>query len=103
MPMMVIRPAESGDLTGVYTLAAVASDGITTLPVSKERLLERITASEETLAKDIKTPGSESYFLVLEEYVGLKAEAEKGGEVFPNGKTDEYIEREVIKKGFGEL
>ena len=65
--MMLIRPAESGDLTGVYTLAAVASDGITTLPVSKERLLARIEGSQDALAKDVETPGMESYFLVLED------------------------------------
>ncbi len=65
--MMVIRPAESKDLLGIYTLAAVASDGLTTLPVSKERLLERIRASEESFAKDIREPGSDSYFFVLED------------------------------------
>lgn len=65
--MMLIRPAESRDLNGVYTLAAVASDGLTTLPVSKERLLDRIRASEESFAKKVTEPGSESYFLVLED------------------------------------
>jgi arginine N-succinyltransferase len=65
--MMVIRPAESRDLNGIFTLAAVASDGLTTLPVSKERLLERIRASEASFAKDIREPGSDSYFLVLED------------------------------------
>jgi len=65
--MMLIRPAESKDLLGIYTLAAVASDGLTTLPVSKERLLDRIHASEENFAADIKEPGSHSYFLVLED------------------------------------
>jgi len=43
------------------------------------------------------------YFLVMEEYVSLKLEAEKRGEVFPNGKTDDYVEREIIKKGFGKV
>lgn len=43
------------------------------------------------------------YFLVMEEYVVLKLEAEKEGELFPNGKTSEYVEREVIKRGFGKI
>ena len=65
--MIVIRPAEEKDVVGVYTLAMVASDGLTTLPVSQERLLERIRFSQHCLDQDIKTPGSESYFLVLED------------------------------------
>ncbi|MCH7806027.1 MAG: arginine N-succinyltransferase [Proteobacteria bacterium] len=70
--MMVIRPVESRDLLGIYTLAAVASDGLTTLPVSKERLLERIRASEASFAKDIREPGPDSYFFVLEDTVKEK-------------------------------
>ena len=65
--MIVIRPAEETDLIGIYTLAMVASDGLTTLPVSKERLLGRIRYSQKCLGRDVQTPGSESYFLILED------------------------------------
>lgn len=65
--MMVIRPAASGDLNGIYTLATTASDGITTLPVSKERLLYRIRRSESSFALNIKKPYNEYYFFVLED------------------------------------
>lgn len=66
--MMVIRPAETKDLEELYTLAFEASDGITTLPVSKERLAERIQNSVKAFSAEIKDdPGSLYYFLVLED------------------------------------
>lgn len=65
--MLVIRPAEEKDLVGIYTLAMVASDGITTLPVSQERLLERIRYSQNCFGREVKTPGGEAYFLILED------------------------------------
>ncbi len=66
--MMVIRPVEGKDLNEIYTLAFDASDGITTLPVSKERLAERIQSSQKAFSATVKgDPGSYYYFLVLED------------------------------------
>lgn len=66
--MMLIRPVEGRDLEDLYTLAFDASDGITTLPVSKERLAERILGSQNAFAAKITDdPGSYNYFLVLED------------------------------------
>lgn len=64
--MMVIRPAQSRDLNAIYKLAAVAGEGLTTFPLSRERLAERIQRSLKSFAADVKKPSSEYYFLILE-------------------------------------
>jgi len=65
---MVIRPVCGKDLDDLYTLAFDASDGITTLPVSKERLAERILASQRAFDAEVTDdPGDHYYFLVLED------------------------------------
>lgn len=43
------------------------------------------------------------HFLIMEEYAELKRRAEKKGEEFPNGKTKDYVERELLKKGLDKL
>jgi arginine N-succinyltransferase len=64
--MMVIRPARDRDLNGIYKLAAVAGEGLTTLPLSRERLAARIQRSQRSFAADVKKPDGEYYFLILE-------------------------------------
>lgn len=65
---MVIRPVRDRDLNGIYKLAAVAGEGLTTLPLSRERLAGRIQRSMKSFAADVKKPNSEYYFLVLENF-----------------------------------
>ena len=65
--MFVIRPAMEKDLDKVYTLSMGASDGLTTLPVSKDMIRERIRFSEQCFAAKVREPGAESYLLVLED------------------------------------
>lgn len=64
--MMVIRPARDRDLNGIYKLAAVAGEGLTTLPLSRERLTARVQRSLQSFAADVKKPNTEYYFLILE-------------------------------------
>lgn len=65
--MMVIRPARENDLEAIYALADAAGAGLTTLPTSRKRLISAIKWSEESFKKEVKTPGIEYYFLVLED------------------------------------
>lgn len=65
--MFVVRPAAIEDLDALYELASAAGGGLTTLPASKEALKPRIENSIASFAADIKTPGDEYYFLVLED------------------------------------
>ncbi|AOE49393.1 arginine N-succinyltransferase [Kangiella sediminilitoris] len=64
---MVIRPAQSTDLEDILELAASAGTGLTTLPHNPETISNRITNSQQALSEDIKQPGSECYFFVLED------------------------------------
>jgi len=41
--------------------------------------------------------------LVFDEYARLVKEAQRKGETFPNGKTSEYVEREIVAKGYDKL
>lgn len=65
--MFIIRPAAIEDLDALYELASVAGGGLTTLPASREALQPRIENSVNSFADDIKAPGDEYYFLVLED------------------------------------
>jgi len=42
-------------------------------------------------------------FLIMEEFVRLKHDAEVKGERFPDAKTDEYVRREIIAKKYDRL
>ncbi|HXV73468.1 MAG TPA: arginine N-succinyltransferase, partial [Sphingomonadales bacterium] len=66
--MMVIRPVRDRDLNGIYKLAAAAGEGLTTFPLSRERLAALIQRSLRSFAADVRKPDSEYYFLVLENF-----------------------------------
>jgi len=64
---MVIRPAQNTDLEDILELAASAGTGLTTLPNNPETISNRISNSQKALSQEIKQPGSECYFFVLED------------------------------------
>lgn len=63
----VLRPAALGDLDSVYYLATKAGTGMTNLPADKSILKEKIKRSEHSFHQDVKKPGDQSYFFVLED------------------------------------
>ncbi len=65
--MLVIRPAKPADLPGLERLAGTATPRLTNLPAHRDRLEERITRSQQALAKDVDFPGDENYTFVLED------------------------------------
>lgn len=64
---MVIRPAQSTDLEDILELAASAGTGLTTLPNNPDTISKKIDNSQKALAQDVKQPGSDYYFFVLED------------------------------------
>lgn len=64
--MFVLRPAQLTDLPQVESIAAKSAIGITSLPSSHDRLLEKINNSRYAFASDVDVPGEEIYFFVLE-------------------------------------
>ncbi|SHF71066.1 arginine N-succinyltransferase [Modicisalibacter ilicicola DSM 19980] len=65
--MLVVRPAKPADLPGLERLAGTATPRLTNLPAHRDRLEERITRSQQSLARDIDFPGDDSYTFVLED------------------------------------
>lgn len=70
--MLIMRPARMGDLPEVQRLAADSPVGVTSLPDDRERLAEKIRASEASFAAEVSFNGEESYFFVLEDTVSGK-------------------------------
>lgn len=65
--MIVIRPITSKDL-GIFAEFSFESLlGITTLPRDRDKLLEKIIHSEECFLQDVKKPGQEEYYFVIED------------------------------------
>lgn len=65
--MMLIRPVRESDLDDIYLLSTVATEGLTTLPVSREKLESRIALSLASFRRKVEQPDGESYFLVMED------------------------------------
>ncbi|MCC6076214.1 arginine/ornithine succinyltransferase subunit alpha [Pseudomonas sp. GCM10022188] len=65
--MLIMRPARMGDLPEVQRLAAASPIGVASLPDDRERLAEKIRASEASFAAEVGYNGEESYFFVLED------------------------------------
>lgn len=65
---MVVRAVCEKDLKAIYKLASLAGSGLTTLPLSRERLAQRIQLSQRSFASRLKSPKNEYYFLVLEDF-----------------------------------
>lgn len=70
--MLIMRPARMGDLPEVQRLAADSPIGVTSLPDDRERLAEKIRASEASFAAEVSFNGEESYFFVLEDVASGK-------------------------------
>jgi arginine N-succinyltransferase len=64
--MLMLRPCRAGDLARIEEIAGKSAIGITSLPTDRERLAEKIRASEQSFARET-TIGDETYFLVLED------------------------------------
>lgn len=64
--MMVIRPVERGDLSGLMALAGKTGGGLTSLPVDEKTLSERIERSIKTWQGGLPE-GDRGYVFVLEE------------------------------------
>ena len=73
---MFVRLAKVKDCQEIYELISTGDSGMTTLPKSKEQVLERINWSKRSLNKKIKKPGKDSYLFVLKDnnrIVGISA------------------------------
>lgn len=63
----LLRPAQPADLAGLQRLAAQRAIGISSLPVQREALHERIQSSAQAFASDDAPSGDETYLFVLED------------------------------------
>ena len=64
--MYVLRAAALTDLPQIEAIAANSAIGITSLPPDRDRLMEKISRSRDSLASEVDAPGGEAYFFVLE-------------------------------------
>lgn len=65
--MQVLRPVELTDLAQLQRLAHDSLVGVTSLPDNAERLRQRIIDSCAAMDQDVRAPGPENYFFVLED------------------------------------
>ena len=86
---MFVRLAKVKDCQEIYDLIKTGDSGMTTLPKSKEEVLERINWSKKSINKKIKRPDKDSYLFVLKDnnkIVGISAiytsVSDKGTSVF---------------------
>ena len=63
--MYLVRPAEFANLPDLERLAQQAGIGITNFPANRDRLNDKIAASQRALHTDVVQPGGESYLFVL--------------------------------------
>lgn len=73
---MFVRLAKVKDCQEIFELIKRGDSGMTTLPKSKEEVLERINWSKKSLNKKIKKPNKDSYLFVLKEnnkIIGISA------------------------------
>ncbi|MGB7757769.1 MAG: arginine N-succinyltransferase [Salinisphaera sp.] len=68
--MLIVRPGHPDDLEALEALAASAEPALTNLPAHRERLGERLAASQHALAAPIASPDGEIYTFVLEDQSG---------------------------------
>ncbi|RJS91891.1 arginine N-succinyltransferase [Salinisphaera sp. Q1T1-3] len=67
--MYLVRPGKPTDLDALVALAAGAQPPLTNLPAHRDRLRDRLTASEEALSASVAAPNGQIYVFVLE-YAG---------------------------------
>lgn len=65
--MLLFRPSRPEDLDAVERLAAASPVGVTSLPVDRDKLAEKIATSVNCLATEVTFHGEEQYFFVLED------------------------------------
>jgi len=63
----LLRPAQAGDLPGLLRLASQRAIGISSLPLQRDALRERIESSALAFASDDAPSGDETYLFVLED------------------------------------
>lgn len=64
--MYLVRPGRPADLEALVALAAGARPALTNLPAHRERLAERLAASETALSESVAAPNGQVYVFVLE-------------------------------------
>ena len=67
--MIIVRPAHLDDTTAVLELASQAGPGFTTLALGESELLGRVENSVASFATRVQSPGSEMYYLLVEDTV----------------------------------
>lgn len=65
--MLILRPSRLSDLPEVQRIAEASVIGITSLPVERDRLFEKIRQSVASFEPDRDVSGEETYFFVLED------------------------------------
>jgi arginine N-succinyltransferase len=65
--MLVLRPVELTDLPELQRLARESLVGVTSLPNDGECLRDKILDSVRSFEQDVRRPGPENYFFVLED------------------------------------
>ncbi|MDB6446036.1 MULTISPECIES: arginine N-succinyltransferase [Pseudomonas] len=67
--MLALRPVQPSDLPQLQQLARDSLVGVTSLPDDIERLREKILDSCASFEADVRAPGGENYFFVLQDLV----------------------------------
>lgn len=65
--MIIIRPIRQADQEIFAEFSFESLLGMTNLPRNRDKLLEKILQSEKSLSTDVKEPGDEEYYFVLED------------------------------------
>lgn len=65
--MIVVRPVTLNDLDPLEQLAIESGPGMTNLPANREVLERKVRTSLDSLSREVKTPGEESYLFVMED------------------------------------
>lgn len=65
--MILLRPANLGDLNEIERLAHESGPMVCTLPAMRDHLMKKVERSVSAFEQDVICPGEESYFFVLEE------------------------------------
>jgi arginine N-succinyltransferase len=65
--MIIIRPIQASDYSGLHQIAIESGHGFTSLPVNEDLLKKRIIHSENSFAAKVEQPGDEGYLFVMED------------------------------------
>jgi len=70
--MFIVRMAKETDIAAIMQMAQLSEGTLHSLSMNKDVMLHKITRSMESVARDIKKPGKELYFFVLEDTVSKR-------------------------------